>query len=500
MVRDTEDDTQLTPVGPRPREDAPATEAIGRFVVLEKLGEGGMGAVYAARDPLLNRKVAIKLLRRELAGDAHAARMVQEAQSLARLSHPNVVHVHEFGIADGRMFLAMEHIEGDALSDVLREPRPWERVLELFLAAGEGLSAAHAAGLIHRDFKPQNVMLGKDGRVRVLDFGLARETGDDEPTQPATPAPSAASSRLTHAGAVMGTPRYMSPEQSAGKSCDARTDQFSFCVSLWEGLYGDVPFKAREAGSNDVTAEVKTEPSWVPPEGRPVNKEVPAYVHRALLRGLSLEREQRFPSMTALLEALRRPTRRYPLWLVYALAVVTALIVVAAVAARYQARTPRGWWGRHRSACNPVRVDSALQEARKPGGPLSEGKKDAGVYLSACLALAGRFDEAGPLAAALPDDERALAAHLFYLLAAPRDEQPKARLSGGQRDLMALALEHSRPPLEEHARAAYYLAMAEFDDGEFERAREHLEIFLKLHPADDAWRRAALEALNAPRE
>ena len=455
-----------------------------------------MGAVYAAHDPMLNRKVAIKVLRRQLTHEAYRARMVREAQSLAKLSHPNVVSVHDVGFTEGQMFLAMEHIEGRALSEVIADSLPWTRVLELFLAAGEGLRAAHDVGLVHRDFKPHNVMVGTDGRVRVLDFGLARDTGETEPTSDPSPAPLLLGAALTHEGAVMGTPGYMSPEQHAGQPCDARSDQFSFCVSLWEGLYGELPFQAsQDASTRDGKLPPPPLAGWRALEPAPKRSEVPARLHEAMHRGLSLAREDRFPSMASLLEALRPRPRRYPISLVYGLAVVTALICVGVVVDQVRQRTPKGWWARHRSSCNPVRVSSVLQEARAPGGALRGGGPAADVYLSACLALAGEFEEAAPIASALPPEQRLEAAHLFYGLGAPIDATPDSRIDGNQRAMLELALANSAPPAEEHLRAAYFIGLAELDEGEVDAGRQHLEYFLARHPTDDAWRRSALTHL-----
>ncbi len=469
---------------------------LGRYVLLEKLGEGGMGAVFAAHDPMLNRTVAIKVLRRQLTHAAYAARMVREAQSLAKLSHPNVVSVHDVGFAEGQMFLAMEHIEGRALSDVFGDRLPPARVLELFLAAGEGLRAAHDAGLVHRDFKPQNVMVGVDGRVRVLDFGLARHSGEVVTAGAVMLPPELPSAALTGEGAVMGTPGYMSPEQHAGQPCDARSDQFSFCVSLWQGLYGELPFRAsQEAKTRDAHVAPAPLAGWRELEPTPQRKEVPARLHAALRRGLQLAREDRFPSMRELLEALRPRPRRYPLSLVYGLAAVTALLCVAMVVEHFHQRTPKGWWAKHRASCNPVRVTSVLLEARAPGGALSEGGATADVYASACLALAGEFGEAAPLAAALPEPQREEAAHLFYLLGAPREVAATSRIVGNQRTMLELALATSSAPTEDTLRATYFVALSELEDGELDAARQHLAFFLARHPGDDAWRRTALAAL-----
>ncbi len=176
----------LDGVGPRPGPSAEALGrgvAVGRYVVLDRIGAGGMGVVYAAYDPELDRRVALKLLRPDrFGGDAGRLRLLREAQALARLTHPNVVAVYDVGTFGDRVFVAMELVEGETLRQWLRaeprSPRPWREVLERFLPAGRGLAAAHAAGLVHRDFKPENVLLGRDGRARVVDFGLAKALAD----------------------------------------------------------------------------------------------------------------------------------------------------------------------------------------------------------------------------------------------------------------------------------------------------------------------------------
>lgn len=275
---------------------------MGRYVVEGLLGEGGMGVVYAATDPTLGRTVALKLLRPGGGGDEGRARLVREAQAMARLSHPNVLPLFELGTEGERVFLAMERVEGPTLAGWLRErERPWREVLGLFLQAGEGLAAAHRAGLVHRDFKPANVLVGADGRPRVTDFGLVRhEAGGDEGF--AGDGSGDPGEALTRAGAAPGTPAYMSPEQLAGREVDARGDQFSFCVALHEALYGLRPFDARARG----------EARWsrVPV---PRGPRLPGSVRAALERGLALEPEARFPSMEALLVALARPSG--PRWL-----------------------------------------------------------------------------------------------------------------------------------------------------------------------------------------
>ena len=225
---------------------------------------------------------------------------------MARLAHPNVIAVHDVGMFDGQVFLAMEFLGGGTLKSWLGAgPRPWREVLDVFVAAGRGLAAAHAAGLVHRDFKPENVLLDRDGRPRVVDFGLAREAtaGVEDEAGAATFAAAAKSSgnhleTLTRTGAIMGTPAYMAPEQIVGEATDERTDQFSFCVALYEALYGQRPFQGVSLLQllHNVT-EGDIEPV-------PENREVPAWIRRAVLRGLKADPAQRWPSMAPLIAAL----------------------------------------------------------------------------------------------------------------------------------------------------------------------------------------------------
>ena len=288
-------------------------DTIGRYVVLRRIGAGGMGVVFAAYDPQLDRRVALKLLRTGVGlGEGEAkARLVREAQAIAQLSHPHVVAVYDVGTATtGDVSIAREFVEGDTLTNWLqRWERSWRDVVEMFVDAGRGLAAAHGVGLLHRDFKPDNVLVGADGRVRVTDFGLARslvtggEDGDTRPTR------ELAQLRvtLTATGAVMGTPRYMAPEQLAGKDISAAADQWSFCVALYEAVYGVHPI------AGDTAAKMLDEGARMrpPPEG----KGVPASLLAVVTRGLDAVPARRYPSMTALLaeltHALRPPRRRY---------------------------------------------------------------------------------------------------------------------------------------------------------------------------------------------
>src|SRR4051812_10268762 len=247
--------TETLPLGPQPPrqpgEPLPRGSAVGRYVVLERIGSGGMGVVYAAYDPELDRKVALKLLRPDRAGAAGEAalRLQRGAQAIARLSDPHVVAVYDAGTFGDQVFVAMELMEGRTLRQWLGEgKRGWREIVDVFVAAGRGLAAAHAAGLVHRDFKPDNVLLGTDGRVKVADFGLARPVGDADPGGGEAALMESPGSRgllatpLTEWGVAMGTPAYMAPEQLRGERADARSDQFSFCVALWEALYGRKPF------------------------------------------------------------------------------------------------------------------------------------------------------------------------------------------------------------------------------------------------------------------
>jgi tetratricopeptide (TPR) repeat protein len=266
-------------------------ETVGRYRLLTLVGRGGMGEVYAAHDPELDRKIAIKIMRGDAAPDeVEAQRMMREARAIAKVSHPNLVTVFDVGTAGRRVFVAMELIEGDTVAawlDAKRRSR--EEILRVFIGAGRGLAAAHRAGIIHRDFKPQNVMVTSDGAVRVMDFGLAaiKQTLQG----PQTP-------RLTRVGSILGTPLYMSPEQLCGQTVDPRGDQFSFCVALYEALYGERPF----AGAN--FAELRAAVLDGKPRPVPVTSRVPARLRAILLRGLSVVPGKRFPDMDALLAAL----------------------------------------------------------------------------------------------------------------------------------------------------------------------------------------------------
>lgn len=322
-------------------EDAPALAPgtrVGRFSLHERVGEGGMGVVYSAYDSELDRRVALKFLRRggEVGRSEGQARLLQEAQSMARLGHPNVVGVFDVGSHQGSVYVAMEFVDGRTLGAWLQErPRAIAEILEMYLQAGAGLAAAHAVELVHRDFKPDNVLVRWDGRAGVTDFGLARRVapapGGHEPSAAAVVAPSGAAAQAEPAAdadrsARAGTPRYMAPEQLMGGRIDARTDQFGFCIALYEALVGALPFEGETVGERVAAMRAgRFEASGA--------RMLPPRLAEALRRGLRADRAERFSSMDELCRALAPPppARRW-LGVVVALGLVLALALsVAAV-------------------------------------------------------------------------------------------------------------------------------------------------------------------------
>ena len=318
----------------KPEAQIPSGALIGRYVVLGFIARGGMGEVYAAHDPTLGRRLAIKLLRAGSSGGASAdegrTRLLREAQAIAQLSHPNVVIVHDVGTFGDRVFVAMEFIEGTTLNFWLQvQKRSWRDILKVFVAAGRGLQHAHDAGLVHRDFKPENVMVRVDGQVRVTDFGLVRyvDVGPEAAAADGAPVPrddeeprlepDAASTRvtagssaargsaathakLTETGVMLGTPAYMSPEQFSGSLTDARSDQFSFCIALYEALFGQRPFAGTTVAA--LATNVLGGQVIPPPERNPL----PIVIWQALRRGLAVDPAERYPSMNELLDDLSR--------------------------------------------------------------------------------------------------------------------------------------------------------------------------------------------------
>jgi ABC-type branched-subunit amino acid transport system substrate-binding protein len=375
--------------------DAPAgeplgrNEKVGRYVVRGLVGSGAMGRVYEAHDPALDRRVALKLLRPDAATADLESRLLREAKAMARTTHPNVVTVYDAGKHGDQVYIAMEFVEGGTLRAWLAaEPRPWREVLSVFVRAGRGLAQAHAAGVVHRDFKPDNVLVGSGGAVvRVTDFGLARAAASEAPpagfadTQPAEADAGSLDSPLTRTGALVGTPVYMAPEQHAGKVADARSDVYSFCVALYEGLYGERPFAAATLATLRAAKAAR--------EIRPLRAgtRVPARLRRVLVTGLSPDPADRFPSMDALLDALERAARipRAPL-------LAAALVLAAAAAAALPiARAARG--ARPSGGASPVPTGCASNSAcvQSHGGEPWLCRPSDG----ACVAIAS--DECRPL-------------------------------------------------------------------------------------------------------
>ncbi|HTJ40471.1 MAG TPA: protein kinase [Kofleriaceae bacterium] len=363
----------MTPSSPESSADADETEVssqeaarqrrhtgamLGRYVLIEELGRGGMSVVYIAYDPQLDRRVALKVVRGDKLSAAHRARLHREAQALARLSHPNVVTVFDVGDLDDDTFVAMELVDGMNLRDWQKQSRSWREVVKVMVAAGRGLAAAHDAGIVHRDVKPHNILIGANGQVKLVDFGLARDLGDrssPEHSSDIDPASliddsgsfshsinsisESASKHLetiTLAGHVVGTPAYMPPEQRARRpEADERSDQFSFCVTLYEALYKQRPYQISKKELLD-RGELLTKVDRPGVEPRtlaqppPADSDVPTWLRKVVLRGLAAEGRHRYPSMDALLVELDRDperTRRR-----VALAGVGAL-VVAGIAA-----------------------------------------------------------------------------------------------------------------------------------------------------------------------
>ena len=308
-----------------------ARTKLGRFELEEVLGKGGMGVVHAAFDPELERRVAVKVLHGKNA-DARA-RLLREARAMAKLSHANVITVFDVGTADGEDFVAMELIEGGTLGEWIERTRPRSReVIAAFVAAGRGLAAAHAEGLVHRDFKPSNVLRSTSGRIVVTDFGLARVEGaDGRPSRPSLDQRQELTApALTVTGSMLGTPAYMAPEQWRSEAVTPATDQFAFCVALWEALTGTRPF--RGATLDDLRADVLERPLDLD------DKALPRRLRPVLRRGLALDPAQRWPAMTALLDAIERASSRRSRAVVVAVGLAAAGVV--AYLATRSAATP----------------------------------------------------------------------------------------------------------------------------------------------------------------
>ncbi len=278
---------------------------IGRLKILRKLGAGAIGVVYAAYDPTLDREVAVKLIRGGQDSPAARVRLVREAQALAKLTHPNVVAVHDAGTHRGQVWLSMEFVIGRTLRDWIATEKPnWQRVLAVVMQAGQGIAAAHSEGLLHRDIKPDNLMVGDDERVRVMDFGLARAEEPDERTRNLVTHPNVLSVELTAVGAILGTPAYMAPEQYSGLIADERTDEYAFAVTLWEALYRGRPYVGETfAELSHAVLTGKREPV-------PSDINVPTWLRRILERALSVDRYNRYESVRVMLDAIEAQLQR----------------------------------------------------------------------------------------------------------------------------------------------------------------------------------------------
>ncbi len=285
---------------------------IDRYMVLDQLGHGGMGVVYEAYDPRLDRNVALKLIRADIEPDQQRARLLREAQALARISHPNVLPVHDSGLFAGQAFVAMELVRGQTLRRWLDSTRPgWARVVDTLVTLAEGLAVVHEAGLVHRDIKPENILLDDRDRPLLIDFGLARmlDQPDAGPIGASEwPEPRLDDGRLTRRGAMMGSPSYMAPEQLAGRETGRATDQFGYCVMAWESLFGQRPFDIADPQRRAAAIEAGR-------PRRPARAAMPGSVARrlarVLARGLAHEPGQRWPSIGCLLEMLRFELRRH---------------------------------------------------------------------------------------------------------------------------------------------------------------------------------------------
>ncbi|HWB81161.1 MAG TPA: serine/threonine-protein kinase, partial [Nannocystaceae bacterium] len=307
-------------------------QKFGRYDLLEAIGQGGMGEVYLAYDSKLHRRVAIKLLRQVGANPSHASgvRLLREAQALAQLSHPNLVHVYEVGEHGGEVFLVMEFVAGPSLGQWLKEhKRSSSEILAAFAGAGAGLAAAHRAGIVHRDFKPANVIIGKDGLARVLDFGIAVMGGEHEISAVlgetnARARAAALKASVTERGVVMGTPPYMAPEQHVGARGDARSDQYSFAVALYEALYGVRPFPDDPVARAAAKLRGKLE--------FPRSETVPSWLRRPLKRAMSVAPAERFASMNELLAALTPGRVQKWVWIGGAAALIVGAITWALLA------------------------------------------------------------------------------------------------------------------------------------------------------------------------
>ncbi|HEY1549023.1 MAG TPA: serine/threonine-protein kinase, partial [Kofleriaceae bacterium] len=348
-------------------------QQVGRYKLYALLGAGAMGEVWVATDPQLERNVAIKLVHPKLARHPEAsARMVREARAMAKVSHRGVIAIHDAGDANGQLFLAMELVRGRTLGALLRartpdDVRDWRKWLAIAIDAGRGLAAAHAAGVLHRDFKPDNVMVDDTGRVCVGDFGLA--TLGDAPEHASDESPAAddrVEPALTAVGALLGTPAYMSLEQLRGEAIDARADLFSFCVTAYEAVYGDSPFVVASDDQGNLAALQESRLDALRPA--PADARVPAELRAILVRGLAAMPAERWPDLDTLLDALvavlARTQARPRRGVAFALAGMAVLAAAAGVWVLTRAAP-------HAKSLGPVSTTAAI--ALSPGDLLAIG-------------------------------------------------------------------------------------------------------------------------------
>jgi serine/threonine protein kinase len=499
-----------------PRKALAAGETIGRYVVLECIGSGSMGIVYTGQDPDLGRRVALKVLRADSAGGSSGGarrRLLREAQAMARLSHPNVVAIYDVGIHGDEVFLAMELIDGGTLREWLhRATRSWREIVGVFRRAGEGLAAAHAVGLVHRDFKPDNVLVGNDGRVCVTDFGLARPSSQGT-AERSTELPPQGIDSMTRTGAIVGTPAYMAPEQIEGGPADARSDVFSFCVALYEALYGGRPFSAPNIVE---LGEVIARGQLPPP---PAGARVPAWLRRIVVRGLRAQPGERPAGVGALCEAIDRGLSRRRRAAVAAAAVgVAAVAVVLLVGRRDDPEPTATATAAPASPPRPTAVtdlplprstsDEAIRAYRRGLKNVRDGITPAHDFARAAeldpsLAEAHlRFaldafwqvpvEARAHLAIALelrgklgPRDQRVLAAAQGWMQSQPADHEAWARLLGAA---------HAEFPLD--AELAYLAGRALSETGDPSGALELFDRALELDPAFGAAYRSKAETLS----
>ncbi len=301
-----------------------------RYRLEDAVGSGGMSVVYAAHDLDLDRAVALKVMRLDAGPEAEQSRLREEARAIAGLNHPNIVPVYDVGHADdGRLYMSMELVRGKNLRTWIdTQQHGWTEILDVLIAAGRGLAAAHAVDLVHCDFKPGNVLVGDDGRVRVVDFGIAQRVFLTEPSV------SLEASLEPEDRRVVGTPRYMSPEQARGAALDPKSDQFSFCLTLYEALYRQLPFLG--SGNRQRLRNILRGAIRPPPRGTLV----PSRVHAVVVRGLAADPDMRWSSMGELLRNLER-SRRPRGWIPATIVATAGMSVAIAIPATKLLRTNR---------------------------------------------------------------------------------------------------------------------------------------------------------------